>query len=68
MGQPRWLVRRDEPGTGRGNRSAWQERSNKELEWDDDHGGDNEAEEDSSERYKSDYGNEDDSSTRGADH
>lgn len=35
------------------------------MERDDDRGGDNEAGEDSSGRYESDYGNEDDSNTRG---
>lgn len=39
-----------------------------ELERDDDCGGDNEAREGSSVRYESDYGNEDDSNTRGVDH
>lgn len=56
MGQLEWLVQREETG-----RVGVGQPGRKKLEQEDDGGVDNEAEEDSSERYESDYGNEDDS-------
>lgn len=60
MGQGKWFVRMEKKWS-RGGETG-------QLERDDDRGGDNEAGEDSSRRYKSDYGNEDDSNAGGVDH